>query len=73
MAKITTTGELRAFLCDAIAKVTDGTMDLDKARAVVKLAGQVTENLYAECKMAKLKIDLQMEADKFGSAPLGMK
>ena len=71
MAKITTTGELRAYLCEAITNVTNGTMDLDKARAVVKLASQVTENLYAECKMAKLKIDLQMEADKFGSAPLG--
>ena len=71
MAKITTSGELREFLCSAINSVGNGTMDTDKARNITKLSAQVTENLYAEAKVAKLQIELGIEASKFGDLPLG--
>jgi hypothetical protein len=65
MAKITTTGELREFLCSSINSVANGTMDIPKAREVTKLAGQVNESFYAEVKVARLKLDLQQKADDF--------
>ena len=71
MAKITNTGELRAFLCSAINSVANGTMDVEEARNITKLAGQVNESLYAEVKVAKTKIELGQEAAKFGSLELG--
>lgn len=64
-------GELRAFLCDAISQVESGKMDTEKARNITKLAAQVTENLYAEAKVAKLQLELGAEAAKFGSLNLG--
>ena len=72
MAKITNTGELRAFLCSAINAVGNGTMDAEKARNITKLAGQVNESLYAEVKVAKTKIELGVEADKMGGLELGV-
>lgn len=71
MAKITTSGGLREFLCSAINSVGNGTMETDKARNITKLAAQVTENLYAEAKIAKLQVELGAEASKFGSLNLG--
>jgi hypothetical protein len=66
MAKITTTGELREFLCSSINSVANGTMDISKAREVTKLAGQVNESFYSEVKVARLKLDLQQKADDLG-------
>lgn len=71
MSKIRTSGDLREFLCSAINSVANGTMETNKARDITKLAAQVTENLYAEAKIAKLQIDLGAEASKFGQMNLG--
>lgn len=71
MAKIKTSGQLREFLCSSINQVANGTMDTDKARNITKLAAQVTENLYAEAKIAKLQIEMEGEASKFGDLSLG--
>jgi len=66
MAKITNTGELREFLCQAINMVANGQMDTEKARNITKLAAQVNESLYSEVKVQKTKIELGHEADRFG-------
>ena len=66
MAKIETTADLRKFLCASINSVANGTMDVEKARNITKLAGQVNESIYAEVKVQKTKIDMGLEADKFG-------
>ena len=71
MAKITTAGELREFLCSAINSVGNGTMDTIKARDITKLAAQVTENLYAEAKVAKLQLEMGEQASKIGGLFLG--
>lgn len=70
MAKITSSGELREFLCSCINNVANGTMDANKARDVTKLAGQVHESLYSEVRVAKTQIELGAEAAKFGTLPL---
>jgi len=70
MAKITTSGELREFLCSAINNVANGTFDIQKAREVTKLAAQVNESFYSEIKIAKFKSDTGKEANKLGSLPI---
>ena len=70
MSKITSTGELREFLCNSINSVANGTMSANKARDITKLAGQVNESLYSEVKVARLQIELKKEAARFGSLSL---
>ena len=71
MSAIKTAGDLREFLCQSINSVSNGTMDISKAREVTKLAAQVNESFYSEVKVARLQIDLQNEANKLGSLPVG--
>ena len=66
MAKISTTGDLREFLCSSINSVANGTMDIAKAREITKLAAQVNESFYSEVKVARLQIDIGLEAEKLG-------
>ena len=70
MSKITTSGELREFLCSAINGVANGTFDINKAREVTKLAAQVNESFYSEIKIAKIQFDAGKEAGKLGSLPI---
>ena len=71
MAKITNTGELRAFLCNSINGVANGTFDINKAKEVTKIASQINESLYAEVRVAKTQVELGKEASKFGELNLG--
>jgi len=71
MAKITTTGELRSFLCSTLNGISNGTIDADKARNIVKIAGQINESFYAEVKVARLKIDLDTEIADVGELKIG--
>ena len=71
MAKqIKTTGELRRFLCDALVKIENGAMDAQTAKEISKMSAQINESLYAEVKVAKIKIELGENAGKFGSLGL---
>ncbi len=71
MSKITKTGELRAFLCQAINGVANGTFDIKKAREITKLASQINDSLYAEVRVARTQIELGKEVDKIGDLKLG--
>lgn len=73
MAKISTAGDLREFLCSSINAVANGTMDIAKAREVTKLAGQVNESFYSEVKVARLQMDMQREAAELGKLPVNQK
>ena len=70
MAKITNTGQLRAFLCSAINGVANGTMAIDKASNITKLAAQINESLYSEVKVARTQKELGRESEKFGALSL---
>ena len=61
---------MRAFLVDAMTKVSDGTLPSDEARNIAKLAAQINENAYAEIKAAKLQIELGREVSKWGDLPV---
>lgn len=71
MSKIKTAGQLRAYLLSCINSVGNGTMDSAKARDITKLAAQVTENLYAEARVAALQIEMGSVAAGIGSLDLG--
>jgi len=47
---IKTTRELREFLTSSMADVRNGKLDVDKANAVNKLAGQINSSVYGELK-----------------------
>jgi hypothetical protein len=70
MAKITTSGQLRDFLCSMINGVANGTFDSDKARNVTKLASQVNESFYSEIKIAKVMTDAGKEVSSLGNLPI---
>ena len=70
MAKIETAGQLREFLCQSINQVANGTLDLNKAKEIVKLSAKVNESFFAEVKVARLQIDLGKEASELGSLPI---
>lgn len=69
--KISTTGELRTFLANAILGVNNGDLQLDKANVIHKLAKNISESLYSETKIAMFRQEVGQTIDKFGSLPLG--
>lgn len=70
-AKIATTGQLREFLTNMMLGVKNGDLDLDKASRITKMAGQVNESFYAECKVAKVRAEAGEAMGKLGSMKLG--
>lgn len=68
---IKTTADLREFLCETMQGVANGTVEVDTARNITKLAGQVNESIYAEAKLAKLALETNTPVQPFGSIVLG--
>ncbi len=72
-AKIKTTGQLRDFLANMMLGIKNGDLDLDKARNLVKMAGQINESMYAEIKVAKVRLEAGEQVEKMGALPIGEK
>lgn len=70
MAKIESMGQLREFLCSSINGVANGTLDLNKAKEITKLASKVNESYFAEVKVARMQVDMGEEAAKLGQLPI---
>jgi len=68
---IKTAGELREFLINMMIGVKNGHQELESARAIVKIAGQINESLYAEIKAAKMHLDAGKEAASLGNLAIG--
>lgn len=68
---IKTTGDLRNYLASIMVSVGNGTCDPQKAREIVKVAGQINESFYSEVKVQRLKMDLKQSADSFGNMTVG--
>jgi len=66
LESIKTTGDLREYLCGAIADVVSGDLDLDKARELTKLSTQVNNSLHAEIKAIRLESDLSRDPKILG-------
>ena len=71
MSKLKTTGDLREFLCSCIEGLKEGTLDVNKARNIYKLAAQINENLHAEVKVAQTDLELNRKAKAVGNLILG--
>jgi hypothetical protein len=63
---IKTTGQLREFLTNMIVGVKDGHIDSDKARNITKMAAQINESFYSEIKIAKIQIEIGVQAANLG-------
>jgi len=69
--RIKTTGELRDFLAMMMLGVKSGDLDLDKARNITKLAGQINESFYAEVKVAKVRAEAGQIMPALGAMKVG--
>jgi hypothetical protein len=69
--KIETTGQLREFLCMMLVGVKDGTVDLDAASRITKLAGQVNESFYSEVKVGRVRADMGETVPRMGQMSIG--
>lgn len=73
VAKIKTTGELREFLAGLLPKIEKGTVDLDAARTITKMAGQINESFYAEVKIARTLLDAGKTTEELGQLAINSK
>ena len=67
-----TTGELRDFLATMMVGVKNGDIDIEKARNITKLAGQINESFYAEVKVAKVRAEAGEVMPKLGMMDIGV-
>ena len=68
---IKTTGQLRTVLANAARDVINGSLDIEKASTLHKLAKNITESLYSETKIAMFNHDSGSAAHTMGELPIG--
>lgn len=69
--KLETTGELRSYLASMMLEVKDGTLEVNKARKITNLAGQINGSFYAEVKVAKLYLQTGKSMPPLGETRIG--
>lgn len=68
---IQTTGQLRDFLASMMVGVKDGDITIDKAARITKLAGQINESMYAEVKVAQVRLEAGIAMEALGAMKVG--
>jgi K+/H+ antiporter YhaU regulatory subunit KhtT len=71
--EIKTTGQLRQLLANAAKSVLDGSLDIEKAMTLHKLAKNISESLYSETKIAMFSNEIGKTIPAMGDLPLGGK
>ena len=71
--EINTTGQLRELLANAAKSVLDGSLDIEKAMTLHKLAKNISESLYSETKIAMFSNEIGKTIPAMGDLPLGGK
>ena len=71
VSEIKTTGHLRTLLANAAKAVTQGSMDIERALALHKLAKNISESLYSETKIAMFRHEIEQPMEQFGELALG--
>jgi hypothetical protein len=61
---------MREFLANMAVGVKDGTINANDARVVIKAAEKITENFYAEIKVAKTQLELGRKVSDLGQLPI---
>jgi hypothetical protein len=69
--ELKTTGQLRVMLANAAKNVLNGTLDIERATALHKLAKNISESLYSETKIAMFSHEIGTNIPKMGDLPLG--
>ena len=69
--KINTTGKVRNFLADTLESIQNGTIEVEKAHAIVKMANQIHQSLQAEAKIMKIRADAGQAVGKLGHMEVG--
>lgn len=69
--EVKTTGQLRTLLANAAQNVLNGSLDIDKATALHKLAKNISESLYSETKIAMFANETGKDIYEMGDLPLG--
>ena len=70
-AELKTTGQLRTMLAHAAKGVMQGTLDIERANSLHKLAKNISDSLYSETKIAMFRHEVGQTIEKFGELPLG--
>ena len=71
IGELKTTGQLRTLLANACKGVVHGSLDLDKAATLHKLAKNISDSLYSETKIAMFRREYGAQPDRFGNMPIG--
>ena len=71
VTQIKNTGQLRTMLANAAKSVMNGSMDIDRATALHKLAKNITESLYSETKIAMFSAETGQTILKMGELLIG--
>jgi hypothetical protein len=71
--EIKTTGQLREMLASAAKNVLDGSLDIEKAMTLHKLAKNISESLYSETKIAMFSHEVGKDIPEMGNLLLGGK
>jgi K+/H+ antiporter YhaU regulatory subunit KhtT len=71
--EIKKTGQLRQLLANAAKSVLDGSLDIEKAMTLHKLAKNISESLYSETKIAMFSNEIGKTIPAMGDLPLGGK
>jgi hypothetical protein len=66
MEKIASTANLRSFLGQMLPKIEAGTLSVDKASAISKMAAQINESFYSEIKIMRVSFDMKKEVHVLG-------
>ncbi len=69
--ELKTTGQLRTMLAHAAKGVMQGTLDIERANALHKIAKNISDSLYSETKIAMFRHEVGQTIEKFGELPLG--
>jgi hypothetical protein len=70
-SEIKTTGQLREMLAMAARSVMNGSLEIDRANALHKIAKNISDSLYSETKIAMFRHDVGAELEKFGELQIG--
>ena len=70
-SELKTTVLLRTMLAHAAKGVMQGSLDIERANALHKLAKSISDSLYSETKIAMFRHEVGQTIEKFGELPLG--
>lgn len=66
-----TTGKLRSFLVDKLPMIADGSLSVERAAQITKMAAQINESFYSEIKIAEVQKMLSGKVESLGCLKIG--